>query len=219
MAASRFRRRQQDIRLAGLPRAGIRSTAGLRISAWAGLPRTGIRPTAWLRISARTGLPRAGIWLTAWLGISVRSGLLRSLELFVAARPALHGTRVDAERVGEVGLPAAGRPAKLLRVKAPPEVPIITGALVGDVKPICPRPDRSDYVAVAQPILAHERVNYGGEPIAAVIADTAAEAEDLAEQVTVEIAGETPVVTLDEALAVMRKQSIPSAVFGAMLLI
>ena len=61
--------------------------------------------------------------------------------------------------------------------------------------------DRPDYVPVAQPILAHERVTYVGEPIAAVIAETAAEAEDLAEQVTVEIAAETPVVTLDEALA------------------
>jgi carbon-monoxide dehydrogenase large subunit len=93
---------------------------------------------------------------------------------------------------------------RILRVKAPPEVPIITAALLGDVKPICPRLDRSDYVAVTQPILAHERVNYAGEPIAAVIADTAAEAEDLAEQVTVEIASETPVVTLDEALAPVR---------------
>jgi carbon-monoxide dehydrogenase large subunit len=82
-------------------------------------------------------------------------------------------------------------------VNAPPEVPIITAAALGDVKPICPLLDRPDYVPVAQPILAHERVTYVGEPIAAVIADTAAEAEDLAEQVTVEIAAETPVVTLD----------------------
>src|SRR6516225_84904 len=90
---------------------------------------------------------------------------------------------------------------RILRVSAPPEVPIITAAVLGDVKAICPRLDRSDYVPVAQPILAHERVSYVGEPIAAVIADTAAEAEDLAEQVTVEIDAETPVVTLDEALA------------------
>ena len=60
---------------------------------------------------------------------------------------------------------------------------------------------RSDYVAVVHPILAYDRINYVGEPIAAVIADTSAEAEDLAEQVTVEIAAETPVITLDEALA------------------
>ena len=90
---------------------------------------------------------------------------------------------------------------RILAVNAPPDVAIITAAVLGDVKPICPRLDRPDYVPVAQPILAHERVAYVGEPIAAVIADTAAEAEDLAEQVTVEIAGETPVVTLDQALA------------------
>ncbi len=90
---------------------------------------------------------------------------------------------------------------RILTVNAPPEVPIITAAGLGDVKPICPQLDRPDYVAVAQPILAYERVNYVGEPIAAVIADSAAEAEDLAEQVTVEIAAETPVVTLDQALA------------------
>jgi carbon-monoxide dehydrogenase large subunit len=90
---------------------------------------------------------------------------------------------------------------RILGVNAPPEVPIITAAVLADVKPICPRLDRPDYVAVAQPILANDRVTYVGEPIAAVIADTAAEAEDLAERVTVEIAAETPVVTLDQALA------------------
>jgi len=90
---------------------------------------------------------------------------------------------------------------RIIEVNAPPEVPIITAAVLSDVKPICPRLDRSDYVAVAQPVLARERVTYVGEPIAAVIADTAAEAEDLAEQVTVEIEAETPVVTLDQALA------------------
>src|SRR4029077_7898546 len=53
----------------------------------------------------------------------------------------------------------------------------------------------------AQPCPPTGGVTYVGEPIAAVIADSAAEAEDLAEQVTVEIAAETPAVTLDEALA------------------
>jgi aerobic carbon-monoxide dehydrogenase large subunit len=90
---------------------------------------------------------------------------------------------------------------RILAVNAPPQVPIITAAVLGDIKPICPHLDRPDYVPVAQPILAHERVTYVGEPIAAVIAATAAEAEDLAEQVTVEIEAETPVVTLDQALA------------------
>jgi carbon-monoxide dehydrogenase large subunit len=90
---------------------------------------------------------------------------------------------------------------RILAVNAPPKAPIITAAVLGDVKPICPRLDRPDYVAVAQPILADECVTYVGQPIAAVISDTAAEAEDLADQVTVEIATETPIVTLDQALA------------------
>ncbi|MBV9685591.1 MAG: xanthine dehydrogenase family protein, partial [Alphaproteobacteria bacterium] len=90
---------------------------------------------------------------------------------------------------------------RILTVNAPPETPMITAAALGDVKPICPRLDRPDYVAVAQPILASKRVIYVGEPIAAVISDTAADAEDLAERVTVEINPETPVVTLDQALA------------------
>ena len=51
---------------------------------------------------------------------------------------------------------------RILTINAPPEVPIITAAVLGDVKPICPRLDRPDYVPVAQPILAHERVTYAG---------------------------------------------------------
>jgi carbon-monoxide dehydrogenase large subunit len=90
---------------------------------------------------------------------------------------------------------------RIIAVSAPPEVQLITAAVLGEVKPLCPHLDRPDYVPVAQPILAHQRVTYVGEPIGAVIADTAAEAEDLAEQVTVEIVAEAPVVTLDQALA------------------
>src|SRR5215472_4657883 len=105
----------------------------------------------------------------------------------------------DARRLRFVRSPVAR--GRILMVSAVPEAPIITAAVLGDVKPICPRLDRPDYVAVEQPILAYERVNYVGEPIAAVLADTAAEAEDLAEQITVEIDVETPVVTLDQALA------------------
>ena len=90
---------------------------------------------------------------------------------------------------------------RILAVTAPRGATVITAADLGNVKPILARLDRPDYVAVAQPILARERVTYVGEPIAAVIAHSAAEAEDLAEQVEVEIEQETPVVTLDQALA------------------
>jgi carbon-monoxide dehydrogenase large subunit len=90
---------------------------------------------------------------------------------------------------------------RIVAVTAPPGVTAVTAADLDGVKPICPRLLRPDFVAVEQPILARDRLRFVGEPIAAVIADTAAAAEDLAEQVAVEIATESPVVTLDEALA------------------
>jgi carbon-monoxide dehydrogenase large subunit len=90
---------------------------------------------------------------------------------------------------------------RILRVVAPPGAIIVTAADLAGVAAIRARLDRPDYVPTAQPILAGERVTHVGEPIAAVIADTAAVAEDLAERVEVEIAAETPVVTLDQALA------------------
>jgi len=87
-------------------------------------------------------------------------------------------------------------------VKIPPGALVVTAADLGAVKPLCPRLLRPDFVPIAQPILAAGRVRYVGEPIAAVIADSAAEAEDLAELVEVEIDQEIPVVTFDQALAV-----------------
>jgi aerobic carbon-monoxide dehydrogenase large subunit len=90
---------------------------------------------------------------------------------------------------------------RILRIDAPQGARMITAADLGDVKPLCPRLLRPDFVAIAQPILAIDRVTYVGELIAAVIADSAAEAEDIAEQVEVEIETETPVVTFDQALA------------------
>jgi aerobic carbon-monoxide dehydrogenase large subunit len=90
---------------------------------------------------------------------------------------------------------------RILAVKPPPGAMVITAADLADVNPIYARLDRPDYIPIAQPILARERVTYVGEPIAAVIADNAALAEDLAEEVEVEIAAGTPVATLDQALA------------------
>jgi carbon-monoxide dehydrogenase large subunit len=92
---------------------------------------------------------------------------------------------------------ASGR---ILAITAPPGAVVVTAADLAGVRPICPRLDRPDYVPIAQPILARERVRHVGEPIAAVLADSAAAAEDLADQVAVEIAAEVPVVSLDEAL-------------------
>jgi carbon-monoxide dehydrogenase large subunit len=90
---------------------------------------------------------------------------------------------------------------RIVAINVPPGALVITAADLVGVKPLCPRLLRPDFVPIAQPVLADGRVTYVGEPIAAVIAESAAEAEDLAELVEVEIESETPVVTLDQALA------------------
>jgi carbon-monoxide dehydrogenase large subunit len=90
---------------------------------------------------------------------------------------------------------------RLLGIKAPTGAQVITAADLEGVKPMCPRLLRPEYVPIAQPILAAGRVTHVGEPVAAVIAETAAAAEDIAEQVEIEIAAEMPVIDFDQALA------------------
>jgi aerobic carbon-monoxide dehydrogenase large subunit len=145
------------------------------------------------------------IWQESWAGVYQMRWVGRPLPRYEDAVLLQGRGRYTADQVrGARILRFVRSPVargRILTVNATPEVPIITAAGIGDVKAICPRLDRPDYVPVAQPILAHERVTYVGEPIAVVIAETAAEAEDLAERVTVEIDAETPVVTLDQALA------------------
>ncbi|HEX6440819.1 MAG TPA: xanthine dehydrogenase family protein molybdopterin-binding subunit [Stellaceae bacterium] len=109
----------------------------------------------------------------------------------------------------------------ILSVKPPPGAQVITASDLAGVKPMCPRLLRPEYVPIAQPILAGERVTHVGEPIAAVLAATAGAAEDLIEQVEVEIAAETPVVDFDQALALsaplVHKAAINNTVIDACL--
>ncbi|MDA2987891.1 MAG: xanthine dehydrogenase family protein molybdopterin-binding subunit [Actinomycetota bacterium] len=69
---------------------------------------------------------------------------------------------------------------------------------LGDIRPML---HRGDYAPVAQPLLARDRVRFAGEPLAAVVARTAYEAEDLAEQVYVDIDVEDCVVDVVSAMA------------------
>jgi aerobic carbon-monoxide dehydrogenase large subunit len=82
----------------------------------------------------------------------------------------------------------------------PAGVRVITAADVGEVRPIRPLLHRPDYVPIAQPALASARVNHVGEPIAAVVAPSPEQAEDVAEQVFVDIEPEEAVTDLDRAL-------------------
>jgi carbon-monoxide dehydrogenase large subunit len=91
--------------------------------------------------------------------------------------------------------------ARLVNVESPDDALVFTSADldgVGSVRPLLHRPD---YVAVAQPLLATERVKYAGEPVAVVIAESRHAAEDLAEKVYIDLEPSDEVVSAAAALA------------------
>lgn len=88
---------------------------------------------------------------------------------------------------------------------------------VGSIESILHRPD---FVRIPQPLLAGERVTYVGEPIAAVVAATRHDAEDLADSVFVDINTHDPVVSAHSALTAGSRVVHPGApsnvvVFGS----
>jgi len=93
---------------------------------------------------------------------------------------------------------AAGR---ILSIEKPTGRSVFTAADLVGVGPIRPMLNRPDFWPTNQPVLATDRVTHVGDPIVAVVAETPEAAEDLAEQVVVEIEETTPVVDLDDAMA------------------
>jgi carbon-monoxide dehydrogenase large subunit len=69
------------------------------------------------------------------------------------------------------------------------------------MKPILPMLTKFNYRAVAQPILPRDAVRYTGEVIAALIAPSAEQAEDLVEDTQAEIDETTPLVDSRDAVA------------------
>ena len=82
----------------------------------------------------------------------------------------------------------------------PTGVLLITGRDLAGVGEITPSLSRFNYIAVGQPVLPAERVHFAGQPIAALVADTAELAEDAADLIWVDIDGDTPVVDLETAV-------------------
>jgi carbon-monoxide dehydrogenase large subunit len=93
---------------------------------------------------------------------------------------------------------ASGR---IVRIDAPTGTTVITAADLAAVKPIRPMLHKFNYVPISQPVLATSVVRFVGEPIAAVVASTREEAEDIADRVAVEIAETPAVVDARTALA------------------
>ena len=93
-------------------------------------------------------------------------------------------------------------PAGIIRtVEAPSGATVLTSESLGAIGTICARLDRPDFVALETPVLASAMVRHPGEPVALVVAGSRAEAEDLAEQVIVDIDPVRPVLDAETAMA------------------
>jgi aerobic carbon-monoxide dehydrogenase large subunit len=132
----------------------------------------------------------------AWVGRAIRRledpALLAGRGGFTADLPA-------ALRVRFVRSPvAAGR---IERIVIPEGATVVTAADLTAVKPIMPALHKFGYVPIAQPVLASGCVRFVGEPIAAAIAASEAQAEDIADGVTVDIAASAAVIDARAALS------------------
>ena len=131
-----------------------------------------------------------------WVGRAIRRledpALVRGHGRFTADLPAAHWVRFVRSPV------AAGR---IVSIDAPSDPVVIRAADLAGTKPIRPMLHKFNYRPIAQPLLADDVVRFVGEPIAAVVAPSPAEAEDLADRVQVEIAETPAVVDARDALA------------------
>jgi carbon-monoxide dehydrogenase large subunit len=131
----------------------------------------------------------------SWIGRAIRRledpALLRGQGRFTADLAAAHWVRF-------VRSPNAR--GTIERIVAPKGAHVVTAADLKDVKPITPMLHKFDYKDISQPILADGVVRFVGEAVAAVVAASEEDAEDIADAIELEIAGGKPVVDAREAL-------------------
>jgi aerobic carbon-monoxide dehydrogenase large subunit len=122
-----------------------------------------------------------------WVGRAIRRledpALVRGRGRFTADLPAVHFVRFVRSPV------PTGR---IVKIAAPDGITLIRASDLA-ARPIKPMLHKFNYRPIEQPILADDVVRFVGEPTAAVIATTPAEAEDAADRVEIEIA-ELPAV-------------------------
>ncbi len=131
-----------------------------------------------------------------WVGRSIRRfedpALVAGDGRFTADLAAMHWVRFVRSPI------AAGA---IISLTAPDGTMMITAADLKALKPIRPMLHKFNYVPVGQPILADGVVRFAGEAVAAVVAGSKSLAEDLAEQVEIDIAPTDPVITAEAGLA------------------
>jgi carbon-monoxide dehydrogenase large subunit len=130
-----------------------------------------------------------------WVGRAMRRvedpTLVTGQGRFTADLPAAHHVRFVRSPI------AAGI---LTGITPPQGAMVFTGKDMAGIKPITPMLHKFNYKPLGQPILAQGAVYFVGEMIAAAVAPTPAEAEDIAEQTEVAIDATTPVVDARAAL-------------------
>jgi carbon-monoxide dehydrogenase large subunit len=130
-----------------------------------------------------------------WVGRAIRRledpALVRGKGRFTADLAATHWVRFV--RSSE----ASG---KIVKVAAPEGAMVITWADLKGVKKITPMLHKFSYRPISQPILADGVVRFVGEAIAAVVASSEEEAEDIADLVEVEIDATAPLTDARDAL-------------------
>src|SRR5690348_7675122 len=122
-----------------------------------------------------------------WVGRAIRRledpALITGQGRFTADSAAVHWVRFVRSPV------AAG---KLRSVSAPDGAMVVTAADLKGVKKITPMLHKFNYKPVGQPVLADGAVRFIGEPVAAVVAASEEEAEDIADQVALSIEETAP---------------------------
>jgi len=130
-----------------------------------------------------------------WVGRAMRRvedpALVTGQGRFTADLPAAHWVRF-------VRSPNAA--GKIESIKAPDGTLVITAADLKGVKPILPMLHKFAYKPVGQPILAEGEVRFVGEPVAAVVAASEEEAEDIADEVELTIGEAVPLIDALDAL-------------------
>jgi carbon-monoxide dehydrogenase large subunit len=132
----------------------------------------------------------------AWVGRAIRRvedpALLAGRGRFTADLPAALRVRFVRSQVAAGGIE---------RIAIPEGANVVTAADLAAVKPIMPALHKFGYVPIAQPVLASGCVRFVGEPIAAALAGSEAQAEDVADAVSVDIAASAAVIDARAALA------------------
>ncbi len=141
-----------------------------------------------------------------WVGRAIRRledpALITGQGRFTADLPAKHWVRFVRSPV------AAG---KISNIEKPDGATVITAGDLKGVKKITPMLHKFNYKPVGQPVLAASQVRFVGEPIAAVVASSEEEAEDIADLVAVVFDETAPVIDARAALAASAPQIHPEA--------